>query len=221
MRHFPIFVDLKCQRVVVSGAGETAAAKLRLLLKTEALIEVYGEDACDDVREWHAQGRLRWFAKRLPFAALFGARLVYAAHDEPEADERVRALGEKAGVLGQRGRQSGAVAVHYARDRGPRPCHRRDRHGGRGPGTGPADQGGRRGSPAHRTWPTRGHRARLSGSGGGVAGRARAPCILVTVFRHRRTCRAGRGWRDGSARRAGAADRRIFVGVRRSGKTDA
>ncbi len=99
MRHFPIFVDLKCQRVIVSGAGETAAAKLRLLLKTEALIDVYGEDACDEVREWHAQGRLRWFAKRLPFAALFGARLVYAAHDDPEADERVRALGEKAGVL--------------------------------------------------------------------------------------------------------------------------
>jgi len=99
MRHFPIFVDLKCHRVVVSGAGETAAAKLRLLLKTEALIEVYGEDACDDVRAWHEDGRLRWFAKPLPFAALFGARLVYAAHDDAEADARVRALGEKAGVL--------------------------------------------------------------------------------------------------------------------------
>ena len=99
MRHFPIFVDLKCQRVVVSGAGETAAAKLRLLLKTEALIEVYGEGACAEVREWHDEGRLRWFPKPLPFAALLGARLVYAAHDEPEADEQVRALGEKAGVL--------------------------------------------------------------------------------------------------------------------------
>jgi len=99
MRHFPIFVDLKCQRVVVSGAGETAAAKLRLLLKTEALIEVYGEDACPDVRGWHDEGRLRWFAKPLPFAALFGARLVYSAHDDPEADARVRAMGERIGVL--------------------------------------------------------------------------------------------------------------------------
>ena len=42
---------------------------------------------------------MRWFPKPLPFAALLGARLVYAAHDEPEADEQVRALGEKAGVL--------------------------------------------------------------------------------------------------------------------------
>jgi len=99
MRHFPVFVDLKCQRVVVSGAGETAAAKLRLLLKTEALIEVYGEDACDDVRAWHDEGRLRWFAKPLPSAALFGARLVYAAHDDAEADAQIRAMGERMGVL--------------------------------------------------------------------------------------------------------------------------
>ncbi len=99
MRHFPIFVDLKCQRVVVSGAGETAAAKLRLLLKTEALIEVYGQDACNDVRKWHQEGRLRWFAKPLPAAALFGARLVYSAHDDPETDAQIRAMGERMGVL--------------------------------------------------------------------------------------------------------------------------
>jgi len=99
MRHFPVFVDLKCQRVLVSGAGETAAAKLRLLLKTEALIEVYGEEACDDVRIWHDEGRLRWFAKPLTTTALFGARLVYAAHDDPKADGKVRAMGQKMGVL--------------------------------------------------------------------------------------------------------------------------
>ena len=32
MRHFPIFVDLRGQRVVLAGAGNTATAKLRLLL---------------------------------------------------------------------------------------------------------------------------------------------------------------------------------------------
>ncbi|MFP3921135.1 MAG: siroheme synthase CysG [Dichotomicrobium sp.] len=99
MRHFPIFVDLRGQRVVVSGAGETAAAKLRLLLKTEAEIEVYGADACDDVRRWHAEGRLRWFAEPLTPGALAGARLAYAAHDDAEADAQVRAMGEEAGVL--------------------------------------------------------------------------------------------------------------------------
>ena len=43
MDHFPIFVNLKGRRVVVSGAGETAVAKLRLLLKTKATVSVYGE----------------------------------------------------------------------------------------------------------------------------------------------------------------------------------
>ncbi|MFP4539198.1 MAG: bifunctional precorrin-2 dehydrogenase/sirohydrochlorin ferrochelatase, partial [Dichotomicrobium sp.] len=99
MRHFPIFVDLRGQRVVVSGAGETAAAKLRLLLKTEAEIEVYGAEACDDVRRWHAESRLRWFAEPLAPGALAGARLAYAAHDDAEADAQVRAMGEEAGVL--------------------------------------------------------------------------------------------------------------------------
>ena len=30
MRHFPIYLDLDNQTVVISGAGETAVAKLRL-----------------------------------------------------------------------------------------------------------------------------------------------------------------------------------------------
>ena len=42
MRHYPVFVDLRDRTVVVSGAGDVAVAKLRLLLKTEARIEVYG-----------------------------------------------------------------------------------------------------------------------------------------------------------------------------------
>ena len=36
MRHYPVFLDLRDRRVVVSGAGEVAVAKLRLLMKTEA-----------------------------------------------------------------------------------------------------------------------------------------------------------------------------------------
>ncbi|MEL6934930.1 MAG: NAD(P)-dependent oxidoreductase, partial [Pseudomonadota bacterium] len=36
MKHFPIFVALEGRRVVLSGGGEAAVAKLRLILKTEA-----------------------------------------------------------------------------------------------------------------------------------------------------------------------------------------
>ena len=42
MRHYPIFLDLRGRTVLVSGAGEIATAKLRLLMKTEARIVVFG-----------------------------------------------------------------------------------------------------------------------------------------------------------------------------------
>ena len=42
MRHYPVFLDLRGRRVVVAGAGQVAVAKLRLLMKTEAAIVVFG-----------------------------------------------------------------------------------------------------------------------------------------------------------------------------------
>ncbi|MEM9846087.1 MAG: NAD(P)-dependent oxidoreductase, partial [Pseudomonadota bacterium] len=44
MQHFPIFVALAGRRVTLSGGGEAALAKLRLLLKTEAHITVFSSD---------------------------------------------------------------------------------------------------------------------------------------------------------------------------------
>jgi len=41
MKHFPIFLNLTGRHVVVSGGGEAALAKLRLLLKTEARLSVF------------------------------------------------------------------------------------------------------------------------------------------------------------------------------------
>lgn len=59
MRHFPVFVNVDGRRVVVSGAGETAIAKLRLLLKTRARISVFGADPEPLVRQWAEEGRDR------------------------------------------------------------------------------------------------------------------------------------------------------------------
>ena len=36
MQHFPIYMNLQGQRVVISGGGDAALAKLRLVMKTEA-----------------------------------------------------------------------------------------------------------------------------------------------------------------------------------------
>ena len=44
MKHFPIFLNLEGRRVVLSGGGGAATAKLRLLLKTEARLTVFAAD---------------------------------------------------------------------------------------------------------------------------------------------------------------------------------
>ena len=59
MQHFPIFMDLAGRRVVLSGGGDAALAKLRLLLKTEARLTVLAADPAPEIAGWAAEGRLR------------------------------------------------------------------------------------------------------------------------------------------------------------------
>ena len=49
MEHYPVYLSLRDKRVLVVGTGECALAKLRLLMKTPARIEVYGFDPIDDL----------------------------------------------------------------------------------------------------------------------------------------------------------------------------
>uniref|UniRef100_UPI00399B7453 precorrin-2 dehydrogenase/sirohydrochlorin ferrochelatase family protein n=1 Tax=Roseovarius halophilus (ex Wu et al. 2025) TaxID=3376060 RepID=UPI00399B7453 len=59
MKHFPIFIALEGRRVVLSGGGEAALAKLRLLMKTEARITVFAADPAPEIADWAARDRLR------------------------------------------------------------------------------------------------------------------------------------------------------------------
>jgi uroporphyrin-III C-methyltransferase/precorrin-2 dehydrogenase/sirohydrochlorin ferrochelatase len=99
MRHYPVFLDLRGRSIVVSGAGEVAVAKLRLLLKTEARIEVYGAEPVDEVVGWAREGRLWLFPRPLEAADAAGAALLYGANGNAEADARAAAIGRAAGAL--------------------------------------------------------------------------------------------------------------------------
>jgi len=57
MRYFPIFVDLQGRRVVVVGGGEEALRKVRLLLKTDAVIEVVAPQLHAELAE---SSRVHW-----------------------------------------------------------------------------------------------------------------------------------------------------------------
>ena len=95
MQHFPIFLRLSGKRVVVSGAGQTAAAKLRLLLKTDAEIIVFGSDQNPDILSWHRDGALRLDECRLEGTDLDGAALLYCASDDLAEDARAAALARR------------------------------------------------------------------------------------------------------------------------------
>lgn len=99
MRHFPIFLNLSGRRVVVSGAGECAVAKLRLLLKTEARINVYGEEPADQVLQWAREGRVAYHPRGLEHGDAVCAALLYAANEDEALDFAAVEIGKAAGAV--------------------------------------------------------------------------------------------------------------------------
>jgi uroporphyrin-III C-methyltransferase/precorrin-2 dehydrogenase/sirohydrochlorin ferrochelatase len=99
MRHFPIFLNLDDRPVIVAGTGACAIAKLRLLLKTNARISVFGTHPKPLVLQWAQSGLLTHFNRPVMESDLKDAALVYGATEDAAEDKRVTDLGRKAGAL--------------------------------------------------------------------------------------------------------------------------
>lgn len=76
MRYFPIFFDLQDRPVTVVGGGEEALRKIRLLLKTGAVINVIAPDLHAELA---AETRVNWIARGYQAGLIEGAALVYSA----------------------------------------------------------------------------------------------------------------------------------------------
>ena len=98
MKHFPIFVAVEGRRIVLSGGGEEALAKLRLLLKTEANLTVVAEDAAPEIRAWALEGRLILINRAMEPGDSMCAVLFYAANGDDAEDARVAALAHRDGA---------------------------------------------------------------------------------------------------------------------------
>ena len=99
MDHFPIFLAVQGRRIVVSGGGETALAKLRLLLKTTARITVFAETPEDGLSTLAAEGRIVLVQRAFGPGDALCAALVYAANDDDAEDQRVARLARADGAL--------------------------------------------------------------------------------------------------------------------------
>jgi uroporphyrin-III C-methyltransferase / precorrin-2 dehydrogenase / sirohydrochlorin ferrochelatase len=99
MQHFPVFIAVAGRRIVVSGGGETALAKLRLLLKTEAHLTVFAAAPEADVERLAAVGRIRLVRRALDHGDALCAVIFYAANDDDAEDQRVAKLARTDGAL--------------------------------------------------------------------------------------------------------------------------
>ncbi|HAR53212.1 siroheme synthase CysG [Roseovarius nubinhibens] len=99
MKHFPIFVALEGRRVVLSGGGDAALAKLRLLLKTEAAIHVYAKTPAPEIVTRADEARLTLHRRTLAAGDCEGATLFYAADEDATEDARTAALATAEGAL--------------------------------------------------------------------------------------------------------------------------
>ena len=97
MRHFPVYLDLTDRVVAVSGAGEIAIPKLRLLMKTAAKIEVYAAQISEDVRAMARHGRLTIFERPLEERDALRSALIYAANKDGFENTRIARIGASAG----------------------------------------------------------------------------------------------------------------------------
>lgn len=99
MQHFPIFVAVAGRRIVVSGGGDAAVAKLRLLLKTEAHLTVFARDPDPQITRWAQAGRLRLVRRAMAPGDALCAALFYAADEDAAEDARTQAIARADGAL--------------------------------------------------------------------------------------------------------------------------
>ena len=84
MRYLPIFIDLEERPVTVVGGTEEALRKVRLLLKTGAVLNIIAPALHEELA---AEPRVNWIAKGYQAGLLEGAALVYSA--DANLNERV------------------------------------------------------------------------------------------------------------------------------------
>ncbi|WP_299204675.1 siroheme synthase CysG [uncultured Tateyamaria sp.] len=99
MKTFPMFLTMTGRRVVILGGGEQATQKCRLMLKTEAKIEVFAPELDVELQSLADAGRITHRTDRITADALRGAPLVFVGTGCPGIDAALHAVAMDAGGL--------------------------------------------------------------------------------------------------------------------------
>jgi uroporphyrin-III C-methyltransferase/precorrin-2 dehydrogenase/sirohydrochlorin ferrochelatase len=89
MRYFPIFLDTIDLTCLVVGAGEVAARKVELLLKTSANITVVAPWACDTVQRFAKEEKIKLIVRPYIESDLSNQQMVFVATDNSELNAQI------------------------------------------------------------------------------------------------------------------------------------
>ena len=98
MNYFPVFLDLRRRSCLVVGGGETAARKVRLLLKAGASTTVVAPRVNDEIIALADRAVIRVIRRGFVDGDATGRAVIIGATGLPRVDERVAAAADIAGV---------------------------------------------------------------------------------------------------------------------------
>jgi uroporphyrin-III C-methyltransferase/precorrin-2 dehydrogenase/sirohydrochlorin ferrochelatase len=99
MDYFPLFLDARKLRVLIVGAGEVAARKLELIMKTPATITVVAPWICDTVNLLGKNEKVTLIEREFLDSDLDGHDMVFIATDKGEVNQHVHDLARAQKVL--------------------------------------------------------------------------------------------------------------------------
>lgn len=89
MQYFPIFLDTTDLSCLVVGAGEVAARKVELLLKTAAQITVVAPWVCDTVQRFANEEKIDLIVRPYDESDLSNKQMVFVATDNSELNKQI------------------------------------------------------------------------------------------------------------------------------------
>jgi len=89
MQYLPIHFDTRGVTILIVGGGPAAEAKLRTLLKTEAVLRVIDTEIGPELQRWASEGKIDWVQRDYLSTDLDGVSLVYAATEDDELNAKI------------------------------------------------------------------------------------------------------------------------------------
>ncbi|MEC7689736.1 MAG: siroheme synthase CysG [Pseudomonadota bacterium] len=99
MRYFPLFIDTQQSHCLIVGAGEVAARKLELILKSEASVTVVAPWMCDTVKSYADNPRVTLIEREFADTDLTDQQMVFVATSETDINQHIHDIAREKGIL--------------------------------------------------------------------------------------------------------------------------